>query len=154
MALKRGIEEIHEPESPSKKTKFQASHHSMSESQPSTRAPPFIQDEVRHAIKRHLIGDDIGYDQIKSAFEPKGSTEERSRDTAIVHYTQALADNVALLHNSCSGLVNAVLHTDWAMRSDEYVGLYMRFLANLLSAKGTFLVDVLRVLADHFTWGE
>ena len=155
MALKRGVEEIQEPKSPSKKVKFQDTHRSTNGLQPSTKAPLFVQDEVRYAITRHLTGDDAGYDRIKSAFEPKESTiEEISRDTTIVHYIQALLDNVALLQSSCSGLVNAVLYTDWAVKGDEYVGLYMRFLANLLSVKGTYLVDVLRVLTDHLTWGE
>ena len=154
MALKRSREGVQALESPTKKAKLQGRPLKMNAFKPSTMAPLFVHDEVRQAIRSHLAGDDTVYDQIKASFQPQESLEEGQREVAGVRYLQALLDNVALLQTSCSDLVHAVLHSDWALRGDDYVNLHMRFIVNLFSVKGAFLLDALRTLADHLTWGE
>ena len=153
MALKRSNEGLLVPKSPSKKTKVQ-NQYPMQNYQPSPQAPLFVQDEVRHAIKKHLCGDNVEYERLKAFFEPGRSVEDVSNNVLVEQYTQALLSNISLLQNSCSDLVQSIIHSDWALRSDQYVSLYMQFLANLVSIKGTFLVDILRMLADHFTFGQ
>ena len=153
MALKRLHEGPIEPQSPSKKARKQDDS-CIDPSQLSTETAPFLQYDVRQAIQKHLTGDNGDYDRIKSAFESANLKEEAADSVTVEQYIVALSGNVALLQSSCSDLIHTVLHSTWALKSDEYVAAYMRFVGNLLSIRGTFLVDVLRMLADHFTYGE
>ena len=153
MALKRLHEGPIEPKSPSKKTRKQNDSR-VGSPQLSNETVPFLQYEVRQAIQNHLTGDNGDYDRIKSAFESTNLKEEAVDSVTVERYIVALSSNVALLQSSCSDLIHTVLHSAWALKSDEYVTAYMRFLGNLLSIRGTFLIDVLRMLADHFTYGE
>ena len=154
MALKRLHEGPIEPESPSKKTRKQDDSRVDPPQQLSNENAPFLQYEVRQAIQKHLTGNNGDYDRIKSAFESTSLKEEAVDNVTVEQYIVALSGNVALLQSSCSDLIHTVLHSTWASKSDEYVTAYMRFLGNLLSIRGTFLIDVLRMLADHFTYGE
>lgn len=117
------------------------------------KAPQLIHEEVRRALEQHGLGDDIGYNQAKDIYTAKSKLEDEPSNITLRNYTQALLGNVSSLNKSCSGLVHAVLESDWLGRQDDYFTLYVRFLANLVSAHGIFLVDVLRMLVGNFGAG-
>lgn len=118
------------------------------------KAPQLIQEEVRHALEQHALGDNSGYLRVKDVFSVKSKTEDESSNSMLRSYTSALLGNVSSLNRSCSDLVYCVLQTPWLAREDDDVNLYIRFLANLVSAQGVFLADVVRMLTENLTTGR
>lgn len=118
------------------------------------KAPELIQEEVRRALQMRAIGDDTGYDAIKSIYGSGAKEEAECSPKTLKNYTSALLSNVATLNKTCSSLIYAVLRSEWLLQADDYVTLYVRFLANLVSAQGTFLPDVLDMLVKKTTIGE
>ncbi|KAJ5721872.1 uncharacterized protein N7483_009806 [Penicillium malachiteum] len=113
-----------------------------------------IREEVRRAIHRHVtMGESEAYDQIKEIFvvDPRkaDSTMQSwylpSHET-IKNHLMGLLSHIASLDRNCSGLVHAVLNSEWLGRDEAYMKLYIRFLGNLAAAQGTYLVPVLRML--------
>lgn len=118
------------------------------------KAPELVQDEVRRALQMHAIGDDSGYHEIKNIYDPEaGEAEGRSPNT-LKNYTTALLSNVTALNKSCSSLVYAVLKSSWINLADDYVAMYVRLLAHLVSTQGTFLPDVFDMLVQILIDGE
>lgn len=117
------------------------------------KAPQLIQEEVRRALEQHALGDNSGYNQLKDVYVAKSKAEDAPSTTTLRNYTQALLGNVSSLNRSCSGLVQVILESQWLGRQNDYFTLYVRFLANLVSAQGVFLVDVLRMLVGNFAAG-
>ncbi|MCJ1463285.1 hypothetical protein MMC07_001891 [Pseudocyphellaria aurata] len=115
------------------------------------KAPQLIQEEVRCALEQHALGDPSDYNQVKDIYAAKSKVEDEPSTSTLQNYTQALLGNVSLLNKSCSSLVYAVLESQWLGRQDSYFTLYVRFLANLASAQGVFVVDVLRMLVANLT---
>ena len=118
------------------------------------KAPAVIQEEVRRSIQRHLAGDNTSYHRIKAIYLAEEDGEDVKSSTTVKNYTIALLANVSTLDNSCSDLISAVLNSDWLIRTDDYVRLFTTFLANLVSAQGLYLVDVLRMLVENLTSGS
>lgn len=116
-------------------------------------APQFIQEEVRRALEQHAFGDDSGYYQVMEVYAAKSKVEDNPSFTTIRNYTQALLGNVSSLDKSCAGLVDAVLESQWLGRQEDYFTLYVRFLANLVSAQGGFMLAVLRMLVGNLAAG-
>lgn len=117
------------------------------------KAPQLIQEEVRHALEQHALGDNSGYNQVKEIYAVKSKVEDEPSTTTLRNYTQALLGNVSSLNKSRSSLVHAVLESQWLGRQDDYFTIYVRFLANLLSAQGVFIPDVLRMLVGNLAAG-
>ncbi|KAL8768095.1 MAG: hypothetical protein Q9194_005797 [Teloschistes cf. exilis] len=110
-----------------------------------------IQDAVRRALQSHTTGDDSGYEKVKAIYAPPEEGQEHASHIAIRNHTAALLSNVCMLNKDCADLVHSVLSSDWLGRSDDYVHLFVQFLANLVSAQGLFLADALRVLVENLT---
>ncbi|KAL8689270.1 MAG: hypothetical protein Q9218_005022 [Villophora microphyllina] len=115
------------------------------------KSPAVIQDAVRRALQSHRIGDSTGYDKVKAVYASPEDGQEHASPSAIRNHTVALLSNVSLLDKSCTDLVHAALGSDWLGRSDDYVHLFVQFLANLVSTQGLFLSDVLRMLVENLT---
>ncbi|OAT08924.1 ribosomal DNA transcription factor Rrn3 [Blastomyces gilchristii SLH14081] len=113
-----------------------------------------VREEVRRAIQRHLMGDSEAYDRVKEIFtaDPKELEDDGSpvydlpSPTSLRNHLLGLFSNVSALDGSCSGLVHAVLGSEWLGRDEGYVKLFVRFLGTLAAARGTYLNSVLRVL--------
>lgn len=118
------------------------------------KAPEFIQEEVRRALERHVMGDSSIYVQVKDIYRRYKNSEDEPSDTTLQNYTAALLSNVSSLNKSRSDLVYAVLNSQWLGRQEDYIRLYVRFLANLVSAQGVFLADTLRMLVENLTIGK
>ncbi|KAL8830009.1 MAG: hypothetical protein Q9170_005932 [Blastenia crenularia] len=151
-ARKRKGDSIEEPSSPSKRSKVTfSSDVEVRDVEEWEKSPVVIQDSVRRAIQKHAIGDSAGYEKVKAIFVPAKDDQDRANPTTVKYYTAALLSNVSLLNKPCADLVNAVLDHDWLERSEDHVQLFTQFLANLVSAQGFYLSNVLRMLADNLT---
>lgn len=119
-----------------------------------------VREEVRVAIHRHVaVSDSEGYDRIKGIFtaDPKKQGDDSllaydmPTHTSVKNHLLGLLSHVASLDRSCSGLVNAVINSEWLGRDEPFVKLYIRFLGNLAAAQGAYLVPVLKMLATNLT---
>ncbi|KAL9102770.1 MAG: hypothetical protein Q9163_002132 [Psora crenata] len=115
------------------------------------KAPELIQEEVRSAFQKRVLGDDTGYEKLKAVYTKGDNEEDELSSTTLKNYTVALLGNISSLTAATSDLVRLVLKSDWLGREEEYVTLFMRLLANLVTARGVFLVDTLRMLVDNLT---
>jgi len=115
------------------------------------KAPQLIQEEVRRVLTKRALGDSSGYDKLRNVYAPKKDEDEELSPTTMKNYTVALLGHVSALNNSNSDLVHVILTSEWLGRQEDYVGLYVRLLANLTSAHGVFLGDTMRMLVDNLT---
>lgn len=118
------------------------------------KAPHLVHEEVRRAFAKRALDDDSGYDKLKDVYSKKKRDEEELSPVTIKNYTVSLLANVSALNKSNSDLVHAVLSSDWLGRTEDYVALFVRLLANLSSAQGVFLEDVVRMLVSNLTAGK
>lgn len=138
-------------------------HEPASEQDDTPNAPkkplPLVREEIRRAIHRHLsAADSEGYDQIKEIFaaDPRKAGDDLhsydlpTHETLRLHLT-GLLSHIASLDRNCSGLVHAVINSEWLGRDESYVKLYTRFLGNLCAAQGTYLTVVFRMLTAKLT---
>ncbi|KAM5443621.1 DNA independent RNA polymerase I transcription factor [Microsporum ferrugineum] len=120
------------------------------------REKALTREEVRRAIQRHLIGDSEAYDRIKEMFsaDPKVLEDDGTpvfdvpTPVSLKNHLMGLLGNVSSLDGSCSGLVHAVLKSEWVGRDTSYVRLFVQFLATLSAARGGYLNSVLRMLVS------
>ncbi|KAL8733273.1 MAG: hypothetical protein Q9181_003649 [Wetmoreana brouardii] len=115
------------------------------------KSPAVIQESVRRALQNRATGDSTGYDKVKAIYTPEKDKQDEASPTTVKNHTAALLSNVSLLNKSCADLVHAVLGSDWLGRSEDYVHLFVQFLANLVAAQGLFLPEVLRMLVENIT---
>lgn len=152
LVRKRDDDDIPQPSSPSKRSKVSFdSDVEVRIVEEWEKSPAVIQDSVRRAIHKHATGDSASYERVKFIYAPTKGDQDIATPTTIRNYTAALLSNVSLLDKKCADLVHAVLDSDWLGRSADYVQLFTQFLANLVSAQGLFLPNVLRMLADNLT---
>lgn len=118
------------------------------------KAPEVILEEVRRALQKHAQGEDSGYDELKSIFDSQKKEEQTVSSTTLKSYNMALLSNVSDLNKSCSGLVHAVLNSQWLGRDDDYVRVYMRLMANIVSSQGMFVPELLGMLVENLTGGK
>ena len=118
------------------------------------KMPELVQEEVRRALQMHSISEISGYDEIKSIFRVSVKGEAECSSNTLKSYTNALLSNIAALDKSCSDLVHAILNSAWINQADDYITLYVRLLANLVSAHGIFLPDVLNMIVQNLVYGE
>ncbi|PGH07242.1 hypothetical protein AJ79_06346 [Helicocarpus griseus UAMH5409] len=118
------------------------------------KSTAMVREEVRRAIQRHLTGDSEAYDRVKEVFtaDPKELEDDGSSvydlpsPTSLKNHLLGLFSNVSALDGSCSGLVHAVLNSEWLGRDEAYVKLFVRFLGTLAAARGGYLNTVLKML--------
>lgn len=155
LVRKREEDDSLEPSSPSKRSRVTFdSEVEVQVVEEWEKSPAVIHDSVRRAIQKHATGDSARYERIKAIFTPAKDDQEQASPTTVKNYTAALLSNVPMLNKSCTDLVNAALDSNWLERSEKHVLLFTQFLANLVSAQGFFLPDVLRMLADNLTAGK
>jgi RNA polymerase I-specific transcription initiation factor RRN3 len=113
-----------------------------------------VREEVRRAIHRHVnAGDSEAYDRVKEIFtvDPKKADDamysyDLPAHTTLRHHLLGLLSHVASLDRDCSGLVHAIINSEWLGRDESYVKLYVRFLGNLAAAQGTYLSVIFKML--------
>jgi hypothetical protein len=116
-----------------------------------------IEEEVRRGIEcykwrqQSLLfqeGVDLEalYQQAVDIFTTKANAEDAPSPTLIRKYTVALLSQASRLDKSCNALVSAALESDWIGRDKEYIALYIKFLATLVSSQGRWVPNVLNML--------
>ena len=120
----------------------------------SEKAPEVIREEVRRVLERHAVGDDRAYDIVKEVYAKKHSEDDAPTPKTLKSYTAALLSNVSTLNRSCSDLVAAVLNSEWLGRDENYVRLFLRFLAALSTTQRCYLDDILGMLVKSLTNGR
>jgi RNA polymerase I-specific transcription initiation factor RRN3 len=129
----------------------------------SEKSAAVVLEEVRRAIQRHLSGGGSeAYNQVKDVFsaDPRKREEDGSlpydipTPTTLRHHLLGLLSNIASLDQSCSGLVQSILNSEWLGRDDSYVKLFIKFLGNLSAAQGSYLRSVLKMLVNHLGEGK
>lgn len=113
--------------------------------------PQIIHEEVRLAFQKRAWGDRSGYEKIKAIYCPTQTDNHDVSERALKHYTSALLSNASSLSKECSDLVHAVLNSQWLGRDQDYISLFVRLLASLLTTHGVYLGDALRMLVTHLT---
>ncbi|CAG8935872.1 unnamed protein product [Penicillium salamii] len=134
--------------------------HEDTSSEASEKSLAVVREEVRGAIHRHVtMSESEGYDRIKGMFtaDPKKQGDDgllaydMPTHTCLKNHLLGLLSHVASLDRSCSGLVSAVINSEWLGRDEAYVKLFIRFLGNLAAAQGSYLSPVLKMLASNLT---
>lgn len=112
---------------------------------------------TRVAIENHVSKTNSeDYDELKAVFasQAKRSRETRDGDMSDSEemrlYLLALTSYVSLLGKDCNGLVRAVLDCEWVGRDITFVNTYIQFLANLASAQGSYVSNILVMVVDKF----
>ena len=113
--------------------------------------PSLIQEEVRRAFTKRALGDDSGYDKLKDVYSRRQEEEDELSPTTIKNYTVALLRDISVLNKSNSDLVHLLLKSEWLGRQDDYIAVYVRLLANVVSAHGIFLGDAMTMLVGNLT---
>ena len=120
-----------------------------------------VSEEVRRAIQRHLVGNSDAYDRVKELFvaNPKELEDDGSplydlpTHTSLKNHLFGLFSNISSLDGRCSGLVHAVLASEWVGRDEAYVRLFVRFLGTLAAAHGSYLNSILKMLVNGLREG-
>jgi RNA polymerase I-specific transcription initiation factor RRN3 len=118
------------------------------------KLPGIIQEEVSRTLQQHLLGNKVEYDKLKRIYAPNTHHDELPSPSTLRYYTKALLSNVAHLNRSCQDLIQSILHSDWIVRDDEYVALFLQFLRYLLSAHGVWVAPTLKMLVNKFQQGQ
>ncbi|ELR05045.1 hypothetical protein VC83_05072 [Pseudogymnoascus destructans] len=108
---------------------------------------------VRKALDEHnrAGGDDCRYDGLKEVFSTKNRPQGKAETDLMRAHLLALTNCVSLLGKNSSGLVRAVLESEWVGRDEPYVRAYVNFLSNLASAQGAYVGTVLSMLVEKFS---
>ena len=115
------------------------------------KAPALIQEEVRRAFAKRALGDSSGYVKLKDVYSTKKDEEEELSPATIKNYTIAILGDVSTLNKSNADLVHLLLKSEWLGRQEDYITVYVRLLANIVSAHGAFLGDAMRMLVSNLT---
>lgn len=115
--------------------------------------PAVVREEVRRAVQRHSAGESELYDRIKAIFSADPRKEGSPSGRAVKMHLLGLLANVSLLNKACAGLVFAALDSDWIIKDEAFVTVFIKFLGNLAAAQSAFLNDVLRMLVKHLREG-
>lgn len=112
-----------------------------------------VRRNVRKALDEHnrTGGDNSRYDSVKEVFSKKTRTQGRAENDIMKAHLLALTSSVSFLGKNCSGLVRAVLDSEWVGRDEAYVRVYVSFLGNLASAQGAYVGSVLSMLVGKFS---
>lgn len=97
------------------------------------------------------LGDNTGYERIKAIYDRNQDDDENITPFSLSQYTVALLGNIPSLNRSTADLVRVVIQSEWLGREEDYVELFMRLLANIVTAQGSFLLDTLSTLVENLT---
>lgn len=151
--LKRSIDEtsfMDLPSSPSKRSRvtFDSDVEILSADDEEDLDPLVVKEQVRRAIERHRVREDESYERIQSLFTISYAKDSAPATKVLKVHLQALLANVTALNKDCSGLVSAVLSSEWVGRDEAYYTLFVRFLNNLAAAQRGYQHKMMGMLVD------
>lgn len=117
--------------------------------------------EVREALEEHRRGNDGPYDILKEFFANdkqsylppvSGNDDDTLKPQELRAYIIALTSCMPILkERECNGLVKTVLKCAWLGRDEEFAKVFTHFVAALISAQGSYLLQVLGMMVEYFT---
>ncbi|KEF54013.1 uncharacterized protein A1O9_09808 [Exophiala aquamarina CBS 119918] len=151
--LKRSIDEtsfMDAPSSPSKRSRvtFDSDVEIVSAGEEDELDPLVVKEQVRRAVERRKAKEDESYERIKSVFTISYENPGAPSTKVLKIHLQALLANVTALNKDCSGLVTAVLYSEWIGREEPYYALFVRFLNNLAAAQRGYQHKIMSMLVD------
>ncbi|KAK3719040.1 DNA independent RNA polymerase I transcription factor [Vermiconidia calcicola] len=112
-----------------------------------------VKEEVRQGIERHLAPadqrDDTQYLKLLQLLNQDAFSSEVPSPRLLKKYILAIDGRVNRL-GQCGKLVAAVLDLPWLGREDAFVAQYTKFLCDLASAHGKYILGVMEKLVAHF----
>jgi RNA polymerase I-specific transcription initiation factor RRN3 len=114
------------------------------------KSPDLLREAITRAVQMRQMGDASSYDRITEIFTRDPTASDAPSPSTLKNHVLAATSTVSLLDRSCYGFVNAILHSEWLGRDDDFVSIYIRFLGNLVSAQGTYVATVLSMLVGKF----
>lgn len=139
------------PSSPGKRAKVTFDSDVEVRLMPEVQDPPhIIQEEVRQAFEKRKWGDVADYDRLKEIYAPTEDGDQESPEV-IKKHTLGLLSNISQLNKDTADFVRGFINSKWLAMSDEYVSVYVRVLANLLSGQGMFTGEALQMLVQNLS---
>lgn len=111
--------------------------------------PELVQEEVASAFQRRAVGDNSGYEKIKDVFTADTEENNNSGPETLRCYSAALLRHIPSLDRSARDLVQAIVRSEWLGRADDYVSLFSKLIANIVTAHASFAENVLSMLVDN-----
>ncbi|KAL0637184.1 DNA independent RNA polymerase I transcription factor [Maublancomyces gigas] len=105
---------------------------------------------VNNALTEKAAGNAINFNVLRKKFTTHPSEESAPSSHELQMTLSALTQNVSRLNGSCSTLVLAIIKCQWVARSGLFVGAYVRFLGNLVSAHPNYMGIVTEMLVGYF----
>jgi RNA polymerase I-specific transcription initiation factor RRN3 len=138
------------PSSPSKRSRvtFDSDVEIVSADDDEDLDPLVVREQVRRAIERHRLREDEAYERIKGYFITSPDKSNAPSTKTLRLHLHALLANVTSLDKDCSGLVNAILYSEWIGREEQYYALFVRFLNNLAAAQRGYQSKIMSMLVD------
>ncbi|BFZ61950.1 DNA independent RNA polymerase I transcription factor [Saitoella coloradoensis] len=106
---------------------------------------------VSNALDARLKGDYSPFEDLQRLFTVKPTAPDAPSSSQLRQILGALTNHVSRLDSSASILVRAIIGCHWAGRDDLFVGAYVRFLGNLVSAHAGYIPLVTHMLVQHLS---
>jgi RNA polymerase I-specific transcription initiation factor RRN3 len=110
-----------------------------------------VREEVRRALEKHVAGEHTLFDGLRETLTTKPSAPEAPSATLLKRYVIAITGLCGVIGRRGSALVKSIIEMHWLGRDEEFVRLYQRLLANLISTYGGYSHEILESLVDRFT---
>lgn len=97
-----------------------------------------------------LQGNTTNFEVLRRKFTTDPSDESAPSSHELQMTLSALTQTVSHLNELCSTLVRAIIECQWVARNSLFVGMYVRFLGNLVSAHPNYMGIVTEMLVGYF----
>ncbi|KAF1996690.1 RNA polymerase I-specific transcription initiation factor RRN3 [Amniculicola lignicola CBS 123094] len=114
------------------------------------KSQELVAEEVRRALEKHADGDHALYNQIRLLLASSPTAADAPLTRYLQKYVIALTHNVPRLDHDASGLVHAVIDSQWIARGESYVRAYRHLLRSLVSVHPGYTSAVLYMLVNMF----
>lgn len=113
---------------------------------------------VVNALDERVAGHSVHYDELRRKFraDPQNVEldEEPPSSDELRMTLHALRGVVSRLGDNCKQLVADIVGCKWVGRDQMFVGEYVRFLGNLVSAHAIYMSEVTKMLVEKFGYCE
>lgn len=110
-----------------------------------------VKEEVKRALQRHQTGESAQYDGLREILTTKPTAADAAGTHLLKRYVIALTGLSSLMGRKCGSLVNSIMDIEWLGQDEEFINLFRRLLATLISSYGGYANDIFESLVDRFT---
>jgi RNA polymerase I-specific transcription initiation factor RRN3 len=109
-----------------------------------------VREEVRRALEKHAARESSLYDGLREILTIKPTATEAPSSTLLKRYMVAITGLCSVMGRKGGALVKSITEMHWLGRDEEFVVLYRRLLANIISTYGGYSHEILGSLVDRF----